>query len=220
MNIWETQMTWYAEGSMEELAVALWGSSTFPRVLAGLLEEPDREFSFADLIAQAGANRESVHRAIRRALAAGLVTRRRIGNQFVYRVRLESPIRAEMTALMAKTHGIQRQLAEALTRLGSAQVEAAFLFGSAARGSSRSDSDIDLLVLGSATRIDIARSMREVQERVGRRINAIAYTRAEVVRRLDEGDAFFLEVWAQPKVMLVGTENQLPPAPAHAGQGP
>src|SRR2546430_13581551 len=153
---------------MDELAVALWGSSTFPRVLAGLLEEPDREFSFADLIAQAGANRESVHRAIRRALATGLVTRRRVGNQFVYRARLESPIGAEMTALMAQNHGIQRQLTEALALLGPAEVEAAFLFGSAARGSSRSDSDIDLLVLGSATRIDIARSLRQVQQRGGR----------------------------------------------------
>jgi predicted nucleotidyltransferase len=204
---------------MDELAVALWGSATFPRVLAGLLEEPDREFSFADLIGRAGANRESVHRAIRRALAAGLVTRRRVGNQFVYRAGLESPIRADVTALMAKTHGIQRQLTEALTRTGTPQVEAAFLFGSAARGSSRGESDIDLLVLGSATRMDVARSLREVQERVGRRINAIAYTRAEVVRRLEGCDAFFLEVWAQPKVMLVGTDDELPRAPAHAKQG-
>jgi predicted nucleotidyltransferase len=202
---------------MDKLAVALWGSSTFPRVLAGPLEEPDREFSFADLISRAGANRESVHRAVRRALAAGLVTRRRVGNQFVYRARTESPILSEMAGLVAKTHGIHRLLTEALTTAGSPQVEMAFVFGSAARGTSRGDSDIDLMVLGSATRIDVARILAEPQLEVGQRINALAYTRKEVKDRLDDGDAFFLEVWAQPKVMLIGTEDELPTAPAASG---
>ncbi len=205
---------------MDGLDVVLWGSSTFPRVLARLLEERDREFSFADLVGLAGANRESVHRALRRAIAAGLVTRRRVGNQFVYRARTESPILAEMSALMAKTSGIQRLLTEALAAAGRPSVELAFLFGSAARGSSRSDSDVDLMVIGAATRIDVARMLREVQGKVGRRINAVAYTRDEVARRLQDGDAFFLEVWAEPKVMLIGTEDELPAAPAACGPRP
>jgi predicted nucleotidyltransferase len=203
---------------VDELAVALWGSPTFPRVLTRLLDEPDREFSFADLVAQSGANRESVHRALRRALIAGLVTRRRVGNQFVYGARRESPIRAEMTGLLAKTYGIQRQLTDVLTAAGRPHVEAAFLFGSAARGAGRSESDIDVFVLGSATRMDVAQILREIQERVGRRINAVAYTRSEVERRLADGDAFFLEVWAEPKVMLVGAEGELPATPTRSGQ--
>lgn len=202
---------------MDELAVALWGSSTFPRVLTRLFDEPDREFSFADLVAQSGANRESVHRALRRAQIAGLVTRRRVGNQFVYRASSESPIRAEMTGLLAKTYGIQRRLTDVLAAAGRPRVEAAFLFGSAGRGGGRSDSDIDVFVLGTATRMDVAQFLRGVQERVGRRINAIAYTRSEVEHRLDDGDAFFLEVWAEPKVMLVGAEGDLPVAPARSG---
>ncbi len=203
---------------MDDLDVVLWGSSTFPRVLAALLEEPDREFSFADVVSLVGTNRESVHRALRRAMAAGLVSRRRVGNQFVYRGRAESPILAEMTALLGKTHGFQRLLTEALAAAGPPQVEAAFLFGSAARGSIRGGSDIDLMVIGAATRIDVARALREVQGKVGRRVSAVAYTRDEVSRRLRDGDAFFLEVWAQPKVMLVGAEDELPPALATSGR--
>src|SRR5262249_34977673 len=109
---------------------------------------------------------------------------------------------------------------EALAAAGPPQVESAFLFGSAARGASRSDSDVDLMVVGSATRIDVARMLREVQSKVGRRINAVAYTPEEIARRLQGGDAFFLEVWAQPKVMLIGTEDELPAAPAETGPQP
>jgi predicted nucleotidyltransferase len=202
---------------MTTFDVALWGSATFPRVLAALLREPDHDFSFADLVRLAGANRESVHRALRRALTAGLVSRRRVGNQFVYRARMESPILAEMAGLMAKTHGTHRLLTEALAAAGSPQVEMAFLFGSTVRGTGHSDSDIDLMVLGSATRIDVARILAEPQLEVGQRINALAYTREEVIGRLDDGDAFFLEVWAQPKVMLIGTEGELPVARAASG---
>ena len=202
---------------MSTLDVALWGSATFPRVLAALLEEPDRDLTFAGLVSLAGANRESVYRALRRAQTAGLVSRRRVGNQFVYRANRESSILGEMSGLMAKTQGTHKLLADALIAAGSPHVDMAFLFGSVARGTTRSDSDIDLMVLGSATRIDIARILAEAQLKVGRRINALAYTRDEVMGRLDDGDAFFLEVWAQPKVMLIGTEDELPAARAASG---
>lgn len=219
MIVWVSQMS-ATLTPMEEQDLILWGSTTFPRVLSELLEEPEREFSFAELVGLTGANRESVHRALRRAQAAGLVCRRRVGNQFLYRARVESPILAEMTALMAKTHGIQRLLKEVLAAAGPPQVEVAFLFGSVAGGASRDDSDIDLMVVGAATRIDLARMLREAQGRIGRRINAVAYAREEVARRLEVGDAFFLEVWAQPKVMLIGTEDELPAAPAASGRQP
>lgn len=217
MIIWQGQTIWY-NGLVDDFAVALWGSSTFPRVLAELLQEPGSEFTFADLVARSDANRESIHRALRRALVAGLVTRRRVGNQFVYQANAESPIRAEMTALLAKTHGVRGQLIDLLGAAGPPQVEAAFLFGSAARGSIRADSDIDIFVVGSATRVDIARLLGGIQESTGRQINALAYPREEVERRLDEGDAFFLEVWAQPKVMLVGSEGDLAVVRAQPGR--
>jgi hypothetical protein len=45
---------------------------------------------------------------------------------------------------------------------------------------------------------------------LNRRINALAYPRDDVQRRLRNGDAFFLEVWSEAKLMLVGTEDDLP----------
>lgn len=195
---------------MDELATALWGSPTFPRVLGILLDQPNREFPFAELVEGVGADRESVHRALRRAMAAGLVGRRRVGNQFLYSANLGSPFINEVSALSAKTYGMQRLLQDVLTEVGRPAVESAFLFGSQAAGTGRPDSDIDLMVIGAATRFDLARILKGVQERLSRHVNALAYPAAEVQRRLNSGDAFFLEVWAGPKMMLVGSEDDLP----------
>jgi predicted nucleotidyltransferase len=195
---------------MQDNVAALWGSPTFPRVLAILLEQPEREFAFAELVEGTGANRESVHRALRRGMDAHLVRRRPIGNQFVYSADLASPFYPEMKALAARSYGAQRLITDALREAGAPLVEIAFLFGSTASGRTEPTSDIDLMVIGTATRFDMARILRPVQDRLNRRINALAYPRDDVQRRLRNGDAFFLEVWSEAKLMLVGTEDDLP----------
>jgi predicted nucleotidyltransferase len=197
---------------MADVAAALWGSRTFPRVLAIVLDEPDREFTLQELVRSTVADRESVHRALRRAMSARLVTRRRVGAQFLYSADRDSPFYAEIRSLAAKTHGLRRLLTDALVQAGPPTVELAFIFGSEAAGRPQSGSDVDLMVIGSATRVDLATLLRSVQAGVERPINALAYPRSEVERRLRDGDAFFLEVWAGPKMMLVGSGADLPAA--------
>ncbi|GAC1471826.1 MAG: hypothetical protein PVSMB3_03950 [Candidatus Dormibacteraceae bacterium] len=189
---------------------ALWGSATFPRVLAVVLDTPDREFTFSELLERAGASRESVHRALLRGVDAGIIRRRAVGNQFVYSANSASAVYPELRALVAKTHGANALIAETLKAVGPPAIEAAFVYGSTASGSEHADSDIDVLVIGDITRVQLARKLRAAQESLRRRINALAYRREDVMQRLATQDAFFTEVWAQPKVMLIGDENDLP----------
>ena len=189
---------------------ALWGSSTFPRVLAVVLDTPDREFTFSELLERSGASRESVHRALLRGVDAGIINRRAVGNQFVYSANSASPIYPELKALVSKTHGANALITETLKAVGQPAVEVAFVYGSTASGSEHADSDIDVLVIGDITRVQLARKLRAAQESLRRRINAVAYRREDVMQRFAAHDAFFAEVWAQPKVMLIGYENDLP----------
>lgn len=195
---------------MAAVLPALWGSATFPRVLAVVLDTPDREFTFSELLGRAGASRESVHRALLRGVDAGIIKRRAVGNQFIYSANSASAVYPELKALVAKTHGANGLIAETLKAVGPPAIEVAFVYGSTASGSEHADSDIDVLVIGDITRVQLARKLREAQESLRRRINALAYRREDVMQRLATQDAFFTEVWAQPKVMLIGDENDLP----------
>jgi len=94
--------------------------------------------------------------------------------------------------------------------VGPPAIETAFVYGSTASRSDQADSDIDVLVVGHITRVQLARTLRAAQESLNRRINALAYRREDVMQRLTSQDAFFTEVWAQPKMMLIGDDQDLP----------
>lgn len=192
------------------VAQALFGSETLPRLLGTLAAEPDRHFTTGELEAQVGASHDSVFRALQRAVAAGLVAREGLGRQFVYRIDASSPIFPEVKTLLSKLFGPVQALRDALAAMGPPDLEAAFLFGSAARAQDRLASDLDVFVVGDVSRFVLARQLAAAERELGREVNAMAYPRQEVAARLAAGDGFLREVWRQPKLMLVGREEDLP----------
>jgi predicted nucleotidyltransferase len=192
------------------VALALFGSETLPRLLGALAAEPDRRFTAGELETRVEASHDSTFRALQRAVSAGLVSRERVGRQFVYRIETRSPIFPEVKTLLSKLFGPAQALRRALSGLGPPELEAAFLFGSAARAQDSSASDLDVFVVGEMSRFALARQLAEAERELGREVNAMAYPRHEVVQRLEAGDGFLLELWRQPKLMLAGAEEDLP----------
>jgi predicted nucleotidyltransferase len=194
------------------VAQALFGSETLPRLLAALSAEPDRRFTTGELEDLIGASHDSTFRALQRAVVTGLVGRDRVGRQFVYRIDTGSPIFPEIKTLLSKLSGPAEALRRALAGLAPPEVEAAFLFGSAARAQDTLASDVDVFVIGDVSRFALARHLAAAERELGREVNAMAYSRGELVARLAAGDGFLREVWAQPKLMLAGGEDDLPAA--------
>ncbi len=214
--VWQVQTDWYGV-RVGDLLRAFWGSRTLPLLLGYLTERPGEEFTLGQLQADLAANRESLHRALQRALAAGLVSRRRLGNQYLYQADRSSPFYPEVKSLCSKMLGAASTLARALEALGAPRVEQAFIYGSVARAGDDARSDIDVMVLGEATDFELHGVLDGAQERIRRPVNWFGYSRRVIERRLAAGDGFLLEVFGQPKVMLVGSEDQLPAIPEIAG---
>jgi predicted nucleotidyltransferase len=201
---------WLTLSRMPTRAQALFGSETLPRLLAALAAEPDRGFTTGELEDRVSASHDSTFRALLRAVAAELVRRERVGKQFVYRIDTGSPIFPEIKTILSKLFGPADILRRALAGMGPPEVEAAFLFGSAARAQDRLSSDLDVFVVGEISRFTLARQLADAERELGREVNAMAYPASEVASRLAAGDGFLLEVWRQPKVMLAGREEDLP----------
>lgn len=195
---------------MSSASAALFGSETFPRTLAELAGAPDRRFTASELEARVGASHDSLHRALQRGVASGLVRRERLGKQYVYAVETSSPIYVEIKTLLSKLFGPAHALRQALQELGRPELEAAFLFGSSARAEDTLTSDLDVFVVGDVSRFALARHLAAAEHAIGREVNAMAYPRQDVERRLAEGDGFLREVFRRPKLMLVGREEDLP----------
>ena len=195
------------------VAPALFGSATFPLLLAKLCAAADRVFTATELESLVGASHDSLYRALQRGVAVGLIRRERVGKQHVYQIESNSPIFGEMKTLLSKLFGPADALHRAFSGAGPPEVEAAFLFGSAARAQDNLNSDLDVFVIGEISRFALARQLVVAERELGREVNAMAYPRPDVERRLAEGDGFLREVFSGPKLMLLGKDTDLPAVP-------
>ncbi len=190
------------------LAAALF-SNTQQRVLAFLFGQPQRSFFATELIGLAGGGSGAVQRELARLSQSGLVTVTRLGNQKHYQANPQSPVFVELCGIVQKTVGLAEPLREVLLPFAD-NIAAAFVFGSVAKQSDTAGSDIDLMVLSdSLSYADLFGALEEVATRLGRTVNPSIYTRQELARRIKQKNSFVTRVLAQPKVWLIGGEDEL-----------
>ncbi|MBI2316834.1 MAG: nucleotidyltransferase domain-containing protein [Betaproteobacteria bacterium] len=194
--------------SRTSLADALF-STTQQRVLAYLFGQPERSFFATELIGLAGGGSGAVQRELARLEDSGLVTVKRIGTQKHFQANPKSPLFAELCGIARKTVGLAEPLREALAPLAK-RITAAFVFGSVAKRSDTAASDIDVLVLSdSVDYADVFGALQSAETKLGRTVNPTVYTPANWRRKRNEGNAFVVKVGRQPKVFLIGTEEDL-----------
>ena len=143
---------------------------------------------------------------------SGLIVARRIGNQKHYQANAVSPLFSELRNIVLKTVGLAEPLRDALKPLSSA-IRAAFVYGSVANATDQSGSDIDLLIISdSLTYGEVFGALERVGRTLGRRINPTVYTIAEFSKRARAENAFVTRVLKQPKLWVIGSEDDLPVA--------
>jgi predicted nucleotidyltransferase len=190
------------------LAGALF-SQVQQRVLALLFGQPERSYYGAELIRLVGSGTGAVHRELDRLARSGLVTVTRVGNQKHYRANAQSPIFDELHRLVVKTVGLVEPLREALEP-AAGKIRAAFIYGSAAKGTDSAKSDIDLMVIGDdLTYPDLYVTLERAEGTLQRKVNPNFMTPADWKRKLANESPFVLKVKARPKIFIVGSESEL-----------
>jgi len=165
-----------------------------------------REIHLRDLARQSGLALRTVQQELARMGTAGLVTSRRDGNRVYYQANRNSPVYADLRNIVLKTAGLADVLRSALQ---GADVELAFVFGSIAAESARSESDIDLMVIGPLGLRRLAKALHGVALRIGREINPHVFTREEFASRKRSGDHLVSSLLASPRLFIVGTDDEL-----------
>ena len=190
------------------LADALF-STTQQRVLGLIFGQPARSFYATELIGLTGAGSGAVQRELARLEESGLVTVRRLGTQKHYQANPDSPLFAELCGILRKTVGLAEPLREALAPL-SRRIAAAFVYGSVAKGADTATSDIDLMVVSdSLSYADVFGALEPISAALTRAVNPTVYSRRELARRIKGGNAFVKRVLAQPKIWVIGSEDEL-----------
>jgi predicted nucleotidyltransferase len=179
------------------------------RVLGLLFGQPERRYQGNELIRLAGSGTGAVHRLMTRLAESGLVTVERVGNQKHYQANRRSPVFEELRGLIAKTAGLAIPLRAALAPLANG-IDAAFVYGSLAKGTDRAASDVDLMVISrKLAYATVYEALQKAEAALGRTINPNLMTPREWRARRAERDSFAARVAAQPKIFVIGSEDEL-----------
>lgn len=173
------------------------------KVLALLLMQPEQKVHLRELARQTQAAPGTLKKELDALCHVGLLLSERVGNQVQFQANQGHPIFAELQALVRKTTGLVDVLRQALQPLGD-QVVLAFVFGSMASGSAHAGSDVDVLVVGSASFAQVVEATYAAQAQLGREINPKVMTAAEWAGKQLDGNPFVQELLAKPKLMLIG----------------
>lgn len=176
-------------------------SHTQGRVLAAILLHPEREVMTSDLARELAVPMSTASAEVGRLVDAGILTSRRVGRSVLLRANEESRLVSPLTQLLAMTYGPRDAVAAEFDGIGDAVV----IFGSwAAREQGlpgKEPGDVDVLVLGKASRPEVYAAAARVESRVGFPVNP-------VVRPLaawhDAEDPLVDEIRSKPYVVVHG----------------
>lgn len=89
------------------------------------------------------------------------------------------------------------------------RIRLCFIYGSIASGKESIRSDLELFVVADLGLRDIASILSEASKEIGREINPTVYPEQEFKRKLKDGNPFIKEVLEEPKIWLIGEEDEL-----------
>jgi len=164
-----------------------------------------KEFYLSEIARHVKTSAGTAQRELNRLLAHAFITFTKRGNQNIYSLNENFSLLREIEGIIQKTLGIEAELRDGLKKLKG--VKFAFLFGSYAAGGFKSDSDVDLFIIGSPDEDEVYQVVRKVEDLARREIN---YHLADEKEFIDKArsNSFIRGILDKP-LMLVGEEDAL-----------
>ena len=177
-------------------------------VLGATVLRAEREWYLSDLAGQLGVGPSSIHRTLAKLTRSGILTRRQDGNRIYYRPDPACPILGELAGILTKTVGIVEPLRDALAVFAT-RIRVALIHGSIAEDREHSESEIDLIIVGDVSGLELAGALQPLQDRLGREVHFTRYTVEEFASKAAHGHNFLAAVLQRRRIFLIGDEHNL-----------
>lgn len=180
---------------------------TLQKVLGATLVEPTRHFTLKELMQRAGSGRGGAQLQINRLVDCGvLIEAPRLGNQRRIRANVDHFLYAELRSIALKSFGLVEPVREAIERIAPG-IEQAFIFGSVAKDTDSSTSDIDLMMIGAMDAKQYYQLQTAIQSSLARDVHMAAYAHDEWQRLVDD-DPIISQIAAGPRLKVLPRDDQ------------
>jgi len=185
---------------------ALFGK-TKKSLIATLYAHPEQSWHLRELARATGASPTMIGKEADVLSEAGLILDEKDGNRRRMKANPDCPIFDELRSIAKKTAGLAEIVKDALALVPG--VEFAFIFGSVARSEERSDSDVDVCVVGDASNREVTLAMGSIEPSVGRPVNPLVYSVEELREKVGNESHFVAKMLASKKIFLIGSDGEL-----------
>ncbi len=164
-------------------------------------------FHVREIVRRVDEEINAVRRELARMEKFGMVTSEWRANRRLYRFRKDYVFFNELLSLVSKSVGIGGAIIKNKGKLG--KIKFAFISRRFLTGEQTSSSEVDVLVVGSIVLPELQAIIADEQAKKEFEINYSFMDEAEFKFRVRRRDPFILKVLVQPKVMLIGFEEEL-----------
>ena len=123
------------------------------------------------------------------------------GKQRYFFLAKDNPVLEHYRQIFLKTHGIEKRLKDALSRIKG--IKEAYLFGSYASNKMDSSSDIDLLAVGTHSVLELQRAVAQLQKDTGREFNVTNLSGKEFDEKRKDKNSFISSVLKTKTIKII-----------------
>jgi predicted nucleotidyltransferase len=179
------------------------------RLLSLLLGHPERGFHASEIIKLLNSGTGGVQRELAKLTQAGILTCTADDNRKKYQANKEAPIFEELSRIILKSTGLVEPIKNALDNFQD-KIRFAFIYGSIAKGTDTAKSDIDVMIVGENLSYgEIFGALQPAEKSIRRTINPNIMSTSEWRRTLAADNSFLKAIVHQPKIMIIGSDNEL-----------
>lgn len=183
-------------------------SKTKRKILALLFLNQDRQFYLREIMRHTGVSPGTLHRELQPLVRDAILLSDIRGKQVFYSVNRDSPIYSELRSIVLKTFGVADSLVEALKPFRR-KIRFAAIYGSLPEGKDTARSDIDVIIIGGVTLLEMTAALENAEHSLGREINPTVFPPEEFARKAQANNHFIRTVMISPLNCLIGTPDDL-----------
>ena len=187
-----------------DIVNALFRSKIRQKILVRFFADEGKRFYINEMARLAGTTQGTCRREMNKLVAMGILTTLREGNLQYYQIHKGNPLYKEFRAIVQKTIGIEAILRNALQVVKG--IAYAFIFGSYAKKEFKTESDIDIVVIGAIKEAFLMEALKDTEKTIGREINYHIYTEKEFKEKLKTNS--FIQSIIRNYIMVAGDERK------------
>lgn len=177
------------------------------KLLSVLLASPLEMFHVRELVRRTNDEINAVRRELSFLEKRGILSKEPRANRVYYSFSKTYPFYYDLLHLGVKSIGLGGEILRNRAKLG--KIKYVMFSGSFARRFPSKGDQVDLLIVGTVVLPELALLIRNEEKRLQTEINYTAMSDEEFEYRKKKHDPFIGGILSQPRVMLIGDEEQM-----------